>query len=162
VIWVPLEADAVAAIAAQVGEAVTVPAPKLEASRAARAAAFVPTRTTFTASRAEPRAADGADEVTVALTGGAIRNGNLSVRNAQHLLPEGVIGGSKRDDAAARRLTVVFHPGQTVETDIGGDKMLLRCRGAVTDFYARTGAKGGDLVHLRRDRTGLLHVQVIR
>jgi len=89
-----------------------------------------------------------------------IRNGNLSVRTALHLLPDGVVGGSNRDSAAVRGVTVVFDPGETVETDIDGDKMLLRCRGAVSDFYARSGVKAGNLVRMHRDRTGVLHVQV--
>lgn len=151
VIWVPLDPDTATAVEVQVGGAAPQPAPKVEAPRQMRAAASVPARTTSSPSRAQPGPIDGADEVTVTLTEGAIRNGNLSVRTARHLLPEGVIGGSSRDGAAARRLTVVFHPGETVETDIAGDKMLLRCRGAVADFYARTGARAGDLVHISRD-----------
>jgi hypothetical protein len=101
---------------------------------------------------------NGADEVTVVLTEGAIRNSNLSVRNALHLLPEGVVGGSSRNDIVARRLIVVFHPG---ETDVAGYKMLLRCRGAVADFCARSGARSGDIVRLHRDLGGVLHVQAI-
>ncbi|MGG5812481.1 hypothetical protein [Falsiroseomonas sp. CW058] len=158
VIWVPLDADAVAAIKAQVGEVAALPPPVVEMSRPVRAAAIAPVKTTI-ASRAEPRPADGPDEVTVVLTDGAIRNGNLSVRTALHLLPESVVGGSNRNSAAARRVTVIFDPGETVETDIDGDKMLLRCRGAVSDFYAKSGAKSGDLVRLQRNRGGVLHVQ---
>lgn len=160
VIWVPLDVDAVAAIEAQMGAAAASPAPEVEVPRPVRAAATAPAKT-ISALRAEARPADGPDEVTVVLTDGAIRNGNLSVRTALHLLPEGVVGGSNRDSAAARRVTVVFDPGETVETDIDGDKMLLRCRGAVSDFYARSGAKAENLVRIHRDRIGVLRVRIV-
>ena len=101
------------------------------------------------------------DEIMLKLTAGAIRQGNMSVRKALHLLPDNVIGGSNREDAAIRQLTVVFHPGATVETDVAGDKMLLRCRGAVSDFFARASAKEGDVVRMWRDRTDAMHVEVV-
>ena len=165
VIWVPLDPGAIAAVEAQGGGGtVTQASPEMDAPRHVRVAVAVsaPARTTPVALQADLHMASGTDEATVELTEGAIRNGNLSVRNALHLLPDGVVGGSSRDDVAAHGLTVVFSPGETVETDVAGDKMLLRCRGAVADFYARSGAKNGELVHMRRDRVGLLHVQIMR
>jgi hypothetical protein len=155
VIWVPLDPDTVTAIEAQRDGAIA-PAPSPVRAEASERAG-----TTSSPLRAQPGPLLGADEVTVTLTEGATRNGNLSVRNALHVLPGGVVGGSSRDGAAARRLTVLFHPGETAETDIAGDKMLLRCRGAVADFYARSGAKAGDRMQLRRDRTGQLHARIM-
>jgi hypothetical protein len=162
VIWVPLDPGAITAIDAQTGEASPLPVPKAETPRPMRANASTPARTTTSPLHALPDQIGSADEVTVMLTEGAIRNGNLSVRNALHLLPQGVIGGFSREGAAAHRLTVVFHPGETATTDVARDKMLLRCRGAVADFYARSEARGGDLVRMRRDGTGRLHFDVVR
>lgn len=159
VIWVPLDPDAVTAIEAQAGQCDPLLAARLEAPRPVRMEASTPSTTTAGPLRAPAGPPDSVDEVEVTLTQGAIRNGNLSVRNALHLLPDGVVGGSSRYGVAARPLTVVFHPGETVTTDVAGDKMLLRCRGAVADFYVRSGVKAGDLVRLRRDRAAILHVQ---
>jgi hypothetical protein len=157
VIWVPLGADVVAAVNGPIREAMSPPVSEMAALSEIRAAAKTSPVPTASASRTKPQ---GVDEVTIRLTDAAIRNGNLSVRSALHLLPAGVVGGSNRDNVAVCRLTVVFNPGETVETDVAGDKMLLRCRGVVTDFFARSGAKCGDLVQMRRDRIGQLHVNV--
>jgi hypothetical protein len=96
------------------------------------------------------------------LTDRAIRNGNLSVRAALHLLPDGVIGGSSRGETASSLLTIVFNPGEIVETNVPGDKMTSRCRGAIADFLARSGALAGDQVLLRRRADGTLSVELVR
>jgi hypothetical protein len=151
-----LDQDAVAAVEIQLGAGASAMA-RVEAPCTAAAGAAV--RTAMASPRAAASSGCGPDVVTVELTGNAICWGNLSVRKALHLLPDTVVGGSSRHTAAAGRLTVVFDPG---ETDVAGDKMLLRCRGAVADFFARTSAKAGDLVRMRRDQTGIMHVQVTR
>ncbi len=91
-----------------------------------------------------------------------IRNGSLSVRRALRLLPDDAVGGPNRHATAAGSVTVVFEPGETVETDVAGDKMLLRCRGAVSDFFARSAAVPGDLVRMRRDGARTLRVRIAR
>ena len=168
VIWVPLGDDVIAAIDAQFG-AVALPAPERRPEPSATAKASMPHHPPVAALptsiqvsvRPAPAPGEKRGEVTVRLTAGAIRNGNLSVRAALHLLPDSVIGGSSRDTGAAGRLTVVFEPGETVETDVAGDKMLLRCRGAVSDFFARSGAAPDDHVCLHRDSSGALRVQIV-
>ena len=63
---------------------------------------------------------------------------------------------------ATSSLIVVFEPGETVETDIASDKMSLRCRGAVSDFFKRSGAMPGNRVRVRRQARQTLHVELER
>lgn len=86
----------------------------------------------------------------VTLTAGAIRNGNLSLRSLQRIIPDGGIGGPSKEHVA-RLFTVKFDAGDAVETDVAEDKMILRCRGAVREFYRRVGAAAGDVVRVRAD-----------
>jgi len=44
----------------------------------------------------------------------------------------------------------LFQPGSLIETDIAGDKMILRERGAIHAFFTAAGAQEGDAVVLRR------------
>jgi hypothetical protein len=106
--------------------------------------------------------AQNVDEIIIELTAGAIKNGNICVRAALSWLPANVLGGSNKSAAAASSLTVVFRPRQTVETDIASDKMLLRCRGAVLDFFMRSGARPGDHVRIRRVALQTLFVECER
>ncbi|MDB5963472.1 MAG: hypothetical protein JWP59_4766 [Massilia sp.] len=171
VIWVPLAEATAAAIDAQTGTA-TSRIPKAAASPVVMASVPMPARVPDRPPGAvrpapapipaPPGIGGSHDEVIVVLTDGAIRNSNLSVRTARHLLPDDVLGGSNRDTVAAGRLTVVFEPGETVETDIAADKMLLRCRGAVADFFVQSGATPGDRVCMYRDDVGALRVQIAR
>lgn len=91
------------------------------------------------------------DWVDIQLTAGNIRNGHFYLRTAERLLPSDCIGGSNKDQAAAN-IRVQFDPGMLLESDVAGDKMILRSRAQVRDFFGRTGAKAGD--HLRFGRVG--------
>lgn len=162
VIWVPLSPAVAAEIDDQIGPstcAVSQSHAVSEASAATIAQKPIAKASVPGAASSSRRSATS-QEITVELTDGAIRNANLSVRKALHMLPDDVLGGTNRDLAARGRLTVVFEPGETVETDIPTDKMTLRCRGAVADFFARTGVKGGDVVRMSFDRAGALRVRV--
>lgn len=92
--------------------------------------------------------------IRIPLSGGNLRNGHFSLRAARHILPEDSIGGGNRGEAG-KPIIVSFQPGSPVETDIAGDKMILRERGAIRAFFVATGAQEGDAVVLRRtaDRT---------
>jgi hypothetical protein len=103
-----------------------------------------------------------AQSVVIEITDGAIRNANICVRPALEWLPDDVIGGSSKQAAARSRLTVVLVPGETVETDIAGDKMLLRCRGAVRDFFDRSGARPNDRIRLSMHGPRTLRVELAR
>ncbi len=163
VIWVSLPAAAVSAIDAQFAATpeASEPAPHRTDAREA-AAVRASALAAVAASKMTASPVGQPDDVLVTLTAGAIRNSNISVRTALHLLPDGAVGGSHRNDGAPVSLTVVFDPGVTVETDIAGDKMLLRCRGAVSDFFARSGAQPGGCVLLRRQNARTLAVRLLR
>ena len=64
--------------------------------------------------------------------------------------PGDTVGGANKDDAAPRRLTVSFQPGQTVDTDIDKTKRILRARAPVRDFIARAGLAEADTVVIER------------
>ena len=102
------------------------------------------------------------DDVMIELTAGAIRNGNICLRSALRWLPDGALGGSNKSMIAISPLTIVFAPGETVETDIASDKMLLRCRGAVLDFFKRSGAMPGNRVRVRRQAHNTLGIELER
>lgn len=85
----------------------------------------------------------------IKLTAGNIRNGHIYLRSAVRLLPIDCIGGSNKDQAGAS-IRVRFEPGMLVESDIAGDKMILRSRAQVRDFFGRTGAMAGDCVRFGR------------
>jgi hypothetical protein len=87
--------------------------------------------------------------VDIPLSGGNIRNGHFYLRSAERLLPSDCIGGSNKAQAG-QNIRVRFEPGMSVETDIAGDKMILRTRGQVRDFYERAGAKEGDCLRFGR------------
>lgn len=89
--------------------------------------------------------------VDIPLTDGNIRNGHFYLRSASRLLPSDCIGGSNKNEVA-ENIRIQFDPGMLVECDIAGDKMILRSRSQVRDFFERTEAKVGDSV--RFSRTG--------
>ncbi|MER8911524.1 hypothetical protein NKH99_28380 [Mesorhizobium sp. M0854] len=91
----------------------------------------------------------------ITLTDGAIRNGNLSLNSIRHLIPAGGVGGTNKHDLG-RPFIVRFDPGGVHETDVAGDKMLLRCRAAVRHFFGQAGAKEGDIVRVDRPDTRTL------
>lgn len=97
-----------------------------------------------------PLAKGHAEWVDVRLTSGNVRNGHIYMRTALHLVPNDAIGGSSKAFEAKARIRVRFKPGDEIETDIAGDKGILRARSPVHDFFARSGAKADDFVRIRR------------
>lgn len=85
----------------------------------------------------------------VPLTGGNIRNNHFYLRGCESIIPTGGIGGKSVADSG-RRFAVNFEPGSESETDVDGSKMILRARGAVRDFYVRSGAAEGDQIIITR------------
>lgn len=96
---------------------------------------------------------DGADfgqRVETRLSGGNIRNTHINLGPVLHFFPADAIGGSNKHKAAAKNLEITFSPGRVIHTDIDGKKKFLRERGAVADFFARSGAEEGDIVVIER------------
>jgi hypothetical protein len=98
---------------------------------------------------------------SVRLTGGNIRNGHIYLRPVKHLLPDEVIGGPNAAMAANTVLSVTFEPGSTITTDIAGDKMILRQRAPVREFFAAAGARENDHVVIERTGTYSLKVSLL-
>ena len=100
---------------------------------------------------------------SVALTQANIRHTHIYLRSVRDLLPADAIGGPNKGEAA-RSLTVQFDGGETVETDVAGDKMIFRERGAVRRFLAEHGAQAGDEIVLgfSGDRTISVSLRRVR
>jgi len=84
------------------------------------------------------------------ISGGNLRNGHIYLRKIIDFFPSDAIGGTNADDASPHHITVEFSHGETVSSDIDGDKLFLRTRGAVKRFFAATGAVEGDRVFIRK------------
>src|ERR1035437_1994443 len=83
-----------------------------------------------------------------------IRHSHIYLSSIIDFFPSDAIGGSNKDQIAAKFLTVTFNPGKTVQTDIAGDKKVLRVRSSVLrDFFDRPGATPGDVVQIERSAT---------
>lgn len=106
---------------------------------------------TASASRAaqSPQSLAVAQSVDIVLTQGNLNRHHIYLRSMQSLLPKDCIGGSNRLQPG-RPITVTFEPGQTVETDVAGDKMILRARSPIRDFFERSGCEAGDVLRFTR------------
>lgn len=75
----------------------------------------------------------------------SIDNHYLRLRTCKTLIPEGGLGGSSKSDPG-RPFRVHFEPGSSIDTDVAGDKMILRNRKAVREFFETAAAEPGDVV----------------
>ena len=85
----------------------------------------------------------------IRLTEGNLRNNHFYLRTAESLLPSDCIGGPNKSDLG-RAIRVTFEPGPSIECDIAGDKMILRARAQVRDFFERSGSRAGDTLRFMR------------
>jgi len=85
----------------------------------------------------------------VKLTDGNVGNHHFYLRECASLIPDGGIGGKNKTQPGVN-FTVRFQPGPTVETDVAGDKMIFRCRGAMREFLEASAAIAGDRVVIER------------
>ena len=85
----------------------------------------------------------------VPLTGGNVRNHHFYLRSCRNIIPAGGMGGKNALDLGTP-FTVRFEPGETVETDVDGSKMILSSRKPVRDFFERSGAVDGDNILIER------------
>ncbi|KAB7646099.1 hypothetical protein [Polymorphobacter fuscus] len=146
VIWVELDADVEMAVGSQ-SQMDPGPAPPIAKGPPAAVAGPLPT----------PGVSTGIVGVHIPLTGGNIRNGHFYLRVARSLLPVNAIGGSNKS-AAGWPVTVNFASGETVETDVDGEKMIFRERAAVRRFFERVKPREGDRLLL--ERTAERHFRV--
>jgi hypothetical protein len=85
----------------------------------------------------------------VKLTAGNLRNFHIYLRALADLIPEGGVGGGNASEQGML-FTVVFQPGSTIETDVAGDKMILRDRKAVREFFETSAVDVGDVAVVER------------
>jgi hypothetical protein len=93
----------------------------------------------------------------IPLTQGNINNNHFSLRAAISLLPKDSIGGKNRAEAG-KPIQVHFQGGETIETDVDGDKMILRRRGPIGAFFARAGCAEGDTLRITRVSERVFHI----
>ena len=89
------------------------------------------------------------EQFRVKLTGSNIRNHHSSLRDCMTLFPEDGVGG-KNKAALGIPFRVTFEPGPSVETDVVGDKLILRNRATVRTFFEASAAREGDSVVLEQ------------
>ena len=84
------------------------------------------------------------------LTGGAVSNGYLNIRDHRDFFPTDAVGGPSVEAGEGVPIRCCFAGMEGwIETDIAGDKMILRNRGAVAQFFAHHGLHAGDQVAIR-------------
>lgn len=89
----------------------------------------------------------GGPWVDVPITEGNLRNNHIYLRNAAFLLPADCIGGSNKSQAG-KPIRVTFQPGVSIDCDVAGDKMILRARTPIREFFERSGAETGGIVRI--------------
>lgn len=95
----------------------------------------------------------------VTLTAGNVRHHHFYLRSCQEIVPADGIGG-KNVTEIGMPFTVTFEPGETVETDVDGSKMILRNRKAVRGFFEQSAAAEGDVVVIERTDARTLQVRL--
>lgn len=87
---------------------------------------------------------------TITLTQGAVDHNYLSLTSIRDFFPTDAIGGSSKDDQALRKISIDWGDDCPIETDIAGDKMILRQRGWFGEFVSHFRLTAGDKVILTR------------
>jgi hypothetical protein len=117
---------------------------------------LAPTRNTEPDSDDAARAPSGGEQEIaqigavrlVWITSGNLRNNHIYV--PLEFFPADSIGGADGTLTAPKAVSVTFHPGVTVVTDIDGARKILRDRDGVRDFFVRGDVREGDFVHITR------------
>ena len=91
------------------------------------------------------------------LSGGNIRNSHFYL-HGMPWLPKEVIGGTNASEVADEKLEVTFSTGHTASTDIAGDKMILRDRGSVREFFKLINATEGTRIFVEQTGPRSLYV----
>ncbi|MGN6772554.1 MAG: ASCH domain-containing protein [Rhizobiaceae bacterium] len=172
VIWVTLDPKVISEISGQLSESPVAlreenqPQSAFEpvepVSSAEKRSAAAPRREVKpTGARGQVSGCIDGDVAYVSLTQGNITHNHFYLRSILDFFPDSAIGGSDRSQAAKQLLTVQFVPGGIVRTDISGPNKqslekrsahyFFRDRSPIKTFFARSNAKPGDTVAIRRD-----------
>ena len=97
------------------------------------------------------------ESCTIELTDGAISNNKLNVRSCGlYFFPDGIVGGSKKEDSGTKIIINAVGLAHPIKTDIPSDKntgkarWFLRERSSVGNFYRSNNLISGDNVTIRR------------
>lgn len=151
VTWIELDKDVADAIAIQVGglpqtseSANTSPAsPPATSTTVAMQEASVMTEAPTSAPKTSDRLIG-----QVEITQGNINHHHIYLRSFFDRFPDDAIGGSNRQQKAARDVTVDWGGGDPVQTDLDGAKQFFRARGWIRTFFELNGAQAGDVVEV--------------
>ncbi len=151
VTWVELDKDVSEAITRQIGglshvsvSSVALP-PQTPQNSTASQVKRMPVPSSVPASGT---AANGRLIGQVEITQGNIDNNHIYLRSFFDRFPEDAIGGSNRQEKAARDVTVDWGGGAPVRTDLDGSKRFFRARGWIRNFFELNDAAPGDRVIL--------------
>jgi len=147
VIWVNLEPDVAAAVAAQFGGR-SIPEMSQHPAMPALVETTAPTRLDVQPNVIRASSPPAGTVRDVIITGGNLRHNHIYL--PLDFFPADAIGGSNKSQTAPRTITVSFLPGGTVQTDIDRTKRILRARAPVGDFLARGFVKEGEAVRITR------------
>ncbi|MER8954549.1 hypothetical protein NKH98_17775 [Mesorhizobium sp. M0833] len=81
----------------------------------------------------------------VEITGGNITNNHIYLRSFFDRFPADAVGGSNKATRAKRDLTI-YWGGESIQTDLDGEKKFFRARGWIGAFYQLHRARAGDRV----------------
>ncbi|QUS35561.1 ASCH domain-containing protein [Falsirhodobacter algicola] len=174
VIWVALAEDVTRALeTAEIGTKIAPNAHHVHPTRT------VTTRASLT-ERSEPgdmvpsalrrsagnSAALPADNRTIILrktiTAGSLRNKYIRLSDCIAFLPIDVVGGSNKNDAAPKDLTVHWGGRNPSRTDIAGDKNIFRNRTIMRNFINTAGAREGDVIVVSLSDRYTVHLSLER
>ncbi|MEJ7787212.1 MAG: hypothetical protein WKF96_20620 [Solirubrobacteraceae bacterium] len=99
-----------------------------------------------------PEANSQSEMIEIELTQGNLNNNHIYLRRHLSFFPSDAIGQPAAKDGTGAQLTVTFAGlAERVETDIaGGNKLFLRSRAPVAEFFRRNKLKAGDSVRIER------------
>lgn len=111
-----------------------------------------------------PELASGEREIIMrrAITGGSLRNKYIRLGECIGALPEDVIGGANKSEAAPRELTVYWGGPNPARTDIAGDKKIFRDRSIMRKFIETAGVREGDCIVLSLSDPYTVHMSLER
>lgn len=96
------------------------------------------------------------------ITGGNLRNNHFYIGEFLDKFPADSIGGSNKQEAAPREITVDWGGPAPITTDIDRTKRMFRKRGWVRHFFLASGASEGDAVVVMSSKPYRVHVRVER
>ncbi|CAO4172090.1 hypothetical protein [Methylorubrum aminovorans] len=162
VIWVNLDPMVAEAVAAQAG-ALHASVREVQAHSCSSASDDLrtPAASSVPGKRTPIRGWINGNVAHLPLSEANIANGHFYLRSILEFFPPEAVGGSDKTQTADRLLTVRYQPGGTVDTDIAGPNrgnlqkrsshLFFRDRASIRDFFARSGAQGGDTLIIRRE-----------